>query len=173
MKAECVRCFGVFQYSLTQGTPSRSLVHSSCYTLYIACRVVKAECVRCFGVFRYSLTQGTPSRSLVHSSCHTLYIACRVVKAECVRCFGVFRYSLTQGTPSRSLVHSSCYTLYIACRVVKAECVNAIKQHKPRIFRPSEVIFCLQSVLAAPRINALQSLKTSGNIFTQQYSVTS
>src|SRR5215469_15676783 len=29
------RCFGVFRYSLTQGTPSRSLVRSSCYTLYI------------------------------------------------------------------------------------------------------------------------------------------
>ena len=28
------RCFGVFRYSLTYGTPSRSLVLSSCYTLY-------------------------------------------------------------------------------------------------------------------------------------------
>ena len=30
------RCFGVFRYSLTQGTLSRSLVRSSCYTLYIS-----------------------------------------------------------------------------------------------------------------------------------------
>jgi hypothetical protein len=29
------RCFGVFRYSLTEGTPSRSMVRSSCYTLYI------------------------------------------------------------------------------------------------------------------------------------------
>ena len=29
------RCFGLYRYSLTQGTPSRSLVRSSCNTLYI------------------------------------------------------------------------------------------------------------------------------------------
>ena len=29
------RCFGFFRYSLTQGIPSRSLVRSSCYILYI------------------------------------------------------------------------------------------------------------------------------------------
>jgi hypothetical protein len=28
------RCFGLYRYSLTQGTPCRSLVRSSCYTLY-------------------------------------------------------------------------------------------------------------------------------------------
>jgi len=29
------RCFGLYRYSLTQGTPSRSLVRSSCDTMYI------------------------------------------------------------------------------------------------------------------------------------------
>ena len=35
-----------------------------------------------------------------------------------------------------------------------------------------KMVFCVQDVLA-PEIKALQSFKTSGNIFTERYSVTS
>ena len=37
-------CFGIFRYSLTQGTPSLSLVRSSCYTLYIYIYIYVCVC---------------------------------------------------------------------------------------------------------------------------------
>ena len=62
------RCFGVFRYSLTQGTPSRSLVLSSCYTLYIYIYISYAVCWL-YGCFIYHI----PSHSFVSILYHCTY----------------------------------------------------------------------------------------------------